>query len=139
MIWALHWNLGIFKSWLTQSKQTPFVSRNTYPVLFLPANWPVESLLKCILPPVAILTQLWWYDGSWTPNICPDGTVREGHFYPTHISAWANTWVLLAFMMSGLIDMLGRLVELPMHTEHFFTATAFLLQAFILNTSMAHL
>ena len=65
LIWAAHWNHGVFKAWLKQSNQHPYVSRNTYPTPFMPSTWPIEPLFKCLLPPLAIFAQLWWSSGSW--------------------------------------------------------------------------
>ena len=34
-------------------------------------------------------------------NVCPEGTERAGHFDPSHIPSWQNTWLLFCFMLSG--------------------------------------
>jgi len=85
--------------------------------------------LKVTIPFIAFVLELYYAGGS---NLCPSDTARAGHFYVSHIYNWANAWCLLTFMLAGIIDLVGRYVDLPTGTQHFFTAAAFLLQSFIL-------
>lgn len=62
--WALHWNISIFKKYLTSSKQTPYTAQTTFQVWGFNVSWSVEGVLKIALPFIGILYQLLG-QGSW--------------------------------------------------------------------------
>lgn len=55
---ALHWNVAVFRNYLTSSKNTPYQAQTTYRIPFLNPNWPVEGVLKIVIPFVGITMQL---------------------------------------------------------------------------------
>lgn len=130
--WALHWNISIFKKYLTSSKQTPYTAQTTFQVWGFNVSWSVEGVLKIALPFIGILYQLLG-QGSWSSNVCAPGTAREGHFNVNNIHSWENSWILFCYMVAGMVDVASQYLDLPPNTQHFFTAAAFGLNAFMLN------
>lgn len=130
LVWALHWNTAIFRSWLTQGKARPYCAQATHTVFGLPPRWPIEHALKVVIPLVAIIINLVGAHG-WRSNTCGNASPRAGHFDPNNIFRYANVWTLVAFLVSGIVDLLGLLLELPEGTQTFFTSAAFMLQSFM--------
>uniref|UniRef100_A0A7S0RJJ5 Transmembrane protein 45B n=1 Tax=Chlamydomonas leiostraca TaxID=1034604 RepID=A0A7S0RJJ5_9CHLO len=130
--WALHWNLNIFKNYLTSSKHAPYTAQTTFTVFGVNVTWSLEGVLKITLSFIGIIYQLLGH-GHWSDNVCEDGTEREGHFSITHMHSWENSWILFCFMVSGVVDVASVYLDLPPNTQHFFTAAAFGLNAFMLR------
>ena len=133
LLWTLHWTVGAYYSYLMQSRERPFSSRTTYPILGLSTQVPVEAICKVLIPLIVIVGQLAGGDRS---NTCVEGSARHGHFDPENIFRYADVWILVSFMLSGLVDLIGCVVPLPYGPERFFLAVGFLLPTFISSPSL---
>lgn len=83
--------------------------------------------MKIVLPFFGALGELWLGHESWRTLIAPDGK-----FVVENINDWQHSTMYLAFIISGVIDLIGFYSQLPHGTEHSFLALSFLAQGLLL-------
>lgn len=132
LAWAMHWNYAVNRAWLLQTRQRPYESQSSWPLSFVPQRLPVEALCKLVLPLAGIVVNIVGASGARS-NVCPEHTPRAGHFDPDTMFYFANVWVLAAIVLSGMVDLLGLVVELPQGTAAAFSSVPFLFQGFIVG------
>lgn len=69
---------------------------------------------------------------------CPSGTKRAGYFAENNINNWQHTATYPAFVLSGMIDIIGEVVPLPPGTGQGVLAFAFSLMAFLMGVHEKH-
>ena len=55
---SLHWMFGAYRAFLLQSRQRPYRASTTYAVPLIPMSFPIEAVLKILLPLCAIFGNL---------------------------------------------------------------------------------
>jgi hypothetical protein len=130
-VWGAWWLVALCDTYLTAlALNRPFSSRPWYHAFFGP-TWlrriPLEPVLKVILPSIGILGELWLGHESWRRLIAPDGK-----FVVDNINDWQHSAMYLAFVISGVMDLIGFYSKLPTSVEHGFLSLAFLTQGILL-------
>lgn len=103
LVWGMHWNYAVFRSWLTQSKSRPYRTQAVWGAPLLPETWPVEAVLKVVVPLAALLFNAIGPDGM-RRSTCGEHQPRAGHFDPQVIFYFGNIWILFPFLLSGAGD-----------------------------------
>jgi hypothetical protein len=130
-VWGLWWLVAMFDTYLKAlALNRKFSSRPWYYVFFGPI-WlqriPLEPLLKVILPSFGILGELWLGHESWRTLIATDGK-----FVVDNINDWQHSAMYLAFVTSGVIDLVGFYSQVPESLELGFLSLSFLVQGILL-------
>ena len=133
IIWGTWWLVALFDHFLTTAAfKHQFRTKSWYRVFFGPV-WlrriPLEPLIKVILPTFGILGELWLGHPSWRTLIAPDGK-----FVVDNINDWQHSTMYLAFVLSGVVDMIGHYSphSTPEGTSLAFVSLAFLVQGVLL-------
>lgn len=130
-IWGTWWLVATYWSYVrTAAVRRPFLSRTWYRLWFGPAwlrRFPLEPVIKMILPFFGILGELWLGHESWRTLVGPD---RK--FIVDNINEWQHSTMYSAFIASGAIDLVGHVAQLPLGTERLFLGLAFLCQGLLL-------
>lgn len=87
----------------------------------------MEPLIKIVLPAIGVLGELWLGHESWRTLIAQDGK-----FVVDNINDWQHSTMYLAFIMSGVMDLIGFYSTLPAGTELGFLSLGFLAQGVLL-------
>lgn len=81
-----------------------------------------------VLPSIGILDELWMANSfEWLTLM---GT--DGKFIADSIEDWQHSAMYLAFIASGVVDVIAALIGLPSGTEHGFLGLAFLVEGILL-------
>lgn len=89
--------------------------------------FPLEPLLKIILPLGGVIVEL--VNAHF--KLYEDGTLR-------HVSGFSHCTMYTAFIISGVVDLIGYKVRLPRGTERAFLALAFAMEAFAFAFHIGH-
>ncbi|BDA43063.1 probable transmembrane protein 45B at N-terminal half [Coccomyxa sp. Obi] len=98
-----------------------------------PGLYAIEPLLKIFGPPIGILVELRLDHSEFLSLYCNDGrfSLQNMHNYQ-HAASYP------AFIVSGLVDLLGTRVRLPPGTEQAFLSLAFGVEAFLMTAHKKH-
>lgn len=88
---------------------------------------PLEPFVKLVLPVVGILGELWLGHESFRSLY-----QSNGMFLTDHLNDWQHSTMYLAFMASGLVDLLGYYLGAPPRTELAFLSLSFLSEGLLL-------
>eukprot|EP00887_Chlorella_sp_A99_P002855 scaffold6.g2855.t1 len=123
--WGAWWVLSVFGAFLrSRAHRQPFRSRTWYALPLGPSwlrRFPLEPLLKVVLPLIGVLGELWLGHDSYRNLYAVDGK-----FYVDNINDWQHSLMYLCFIGSGIVDLVGQYLELPFGMEHSFLGLAFL-------------
>lgn len=136
-IWGTYMLLQVSRMWLWRSARKPYRALAWYPMDTHYLRY-FEPIIKIILPPIAVSIELYWDHPSYRYLYCPEGTKFAGRFAMTHMNNWQHTSTYPAFVLAGIIDLLGNLVELPPFMGHGALAIAFGVAAFMMGTHEKH-
>lgn len=140
LIWGTHWCFAIILLYL-QSRRSgkSYTARAAHCVLSLPKHWPVESIIKLVLPPFAVMAELKWaHENQWRNLICDAQTARAGHLVVNQLNNWQHATMYPAYMLSGLIDLAALKLDFPQGTDKVFLASAFLIDGLVMGLHTKH-
>ncbi|BDA48314.1 Transmembrane protein 45B [Coccomyxa sp. Obi] len=125
LIWSSWWLFSTFRLQLQATRQAPFRS-----CAWFPFSWgvrgkqlPLEPILKVLLPFLGINAELWAGHTSYRNLYAADGRFETGN-----LQDWQHSAMYAAFLISGLVDLIGFRAPagtLPPGTEHAFLGLAF--------------
>lgn len=101
------------------------------------AAW-LEPALKVLLPPLAILMELWLGHEAYHELICPPGTERAGHLNLDHINNWSHAAFYPPFVLSGMVDIASQYMELPPAMPNVALGFGFLCNFFTMASHSKH-
>jgi hypothetical protein len=131
-VWGSWWLVATYWNYVRcAAARRPFVSRPWYRLWFGPAalrRFPLEPLVKVVLPLCGALGELWLGHESWRTLVGPDSK-----FVVDNINDWQHSAMYTAFATSGVIDLIGAAGVLPAGTERAFLGLAFLCQGLLLG------
>ncbi|KXZ43715.1 hypothetical protein GPECTOR_82g249 [Gonium pectorale] len=139
ILWGLHWMQGIYRNYFNSRrlKGQEYRAQTTHSLWKLPPC--SESVCKAFLPCLAISIELFFaHRGGWRTLICPAGTPRAGHVYGPHIGNWQHAAMYPAFILAGIVDLVGMEVELPPGTQQVFLFLAFLCESLLMGLHKKH-
>lgn len=138
-IWGLHWLQGTYRAYFAslRTKGVEYRARTTYTLWRFPEC--SESVLKTIFPLLAISLELYWaHKGGYRNLMCPADTERYGHFDGRHMGNWQHAAMYPAFVVAGIVDLVGYNVELPAGLQQVFLALAFACEGVLMALHKKH-
>lgn len=131
-LWSAWWAINIFINYAQSAGgRRQYTSRTWYSWPGKPqwlARVPLEPIAKILLPFIGINGELWAGHESWRSMYADTGI-----FNVDNLNDWQHSCMYLAFMISGVIDLLGTRRKLPQGTEQGFLALAFLTEGILLG------
>ncbi|KAG2492442.1 hypothetical protein HYH03_009385 [Edaphochlamys debaryana] len=140
VLWGLHWMQGIYRNYLVSRRQKggEYRMETTHSLWRLPKQ--SEAICKTVLPLIAISWELYFaHKGGFRSLLCPAGYPRAGHFYGPHMTNWQHMAIYPAFVVSGVVDLVGFEVELPAGTQQVALFIAFMCEALLMGLHAKHL
>lgn len=150
LLWGAHWWQGTYRAYFQAlARNEPFQSSGTYGLLMLPKE--VESLVKVLLPPFAIITELYWAHDQYQSMLCgvPSAkdllelnvtaqAFRTGHMDASNVNNWQHASIYPGFIVSGLVDLLSPLAGVPPGTQQAVLSLSFLAETLLIGLHKKH-
>ena len=131
IIWGVYWLLATFHAYLQASALRRQFSPRSWYLCPWGTAWlrafPLEPVIKIVLPSIGILGEVWLGHPSWRTLIGPDGK-----FVVDNINDWQHSAMYSCFVASGITDLLGHFSHLPAGIDRAFLGLAFLCQGVLL-------
>jgi hypothetical protein len=130
IIWASWWMYSNFRLYFKASAKRPYKSRSWYEFPGTCGRWPVEPVVKMLLPFIGMNLELWAGHVSYRRMYDP----ATGHFEQGNIQDWQHAAMYSAFLVSGVVDLIGFYTSpgtLPAGTEHGFLGLSLLIEGLL--------
>mmetsp|Transcript_18651 Transcript_18651/g.47280 ORF Transcript_18651/g.47280 Transcript_18651/m.47280 type:complete len:301 (-) Transcript_18651:366-1268(-) len=117
----------------------PYRSTSWHRVLWLPRAWLIEPIIKVVLIPVGMTSELLWaHTTGYRRLLCPAGTERAGHIIGNHINNWQHAAMYPAFLVSGITDIAAHYFDLPPGIDKVVLGHAYLVEAMLMGLHKKH-
>ncbi|KAK9803119.1 hypothetical protein WJX73_006959 [Symbiochloris irregularis] len=128
LIWSTWWLFSNFRLYLRSSTKFPYISRSWYEWPWWVRSVPLEPLFKVVFPFIGINMELWAGHVSYR-RLHDD----LGRFQLGNMQDWQHSAMYAAFMVSGIVDLIGHYCHavLPTGTEHGFLGAALLVEGIL--------
>lgn len=143
IVWGMWQMLNILVQYVAHQDANQvhlFRSQPYYYLRVFNRKLPVESVLKILAPFVGVSIELHLFSkGHYRSLMCPHDTAKYGWFNAANVNNWQHTTIYPAFLLSGMVDLVGMRIPLPPGTEFVFLSLGFVIEAIIMGTHTKHI